>query len=281
MDRKCALLERELRRLPAVEVKEFAECERTVFFRAYTWDLWAAASLMAGGCGDDSFMDFRNTLISMGRKVFERALVDADSLAEVDFSDPIYEGYGYVPGRVYEELIKQQGVSEEEICEEEATALANAPRHPEEPAGMPFQEWDLEARFPKLAAKYSHEDANYKGEQERTARLEDAEARVARLADLLLDSGIVPSCGFVPPFRVVAKVLGTGRSPAATGREYSWEPFELYEGDFWNVVRHLEKLTPEQVRRRPDLREGKVQLDSETVANDDYALWLAAIRQKL
>ncbi len=53
---------------------------------AYHWDLWAAGYLMNGGCSDDGFAYFRAWLISQGRRVYEAALRDPDSLAEV--ADP-------------------------------------------------------------------------------------------------------------------------------------------------------------------------------------------------
>ena len=36
--------------------------------KAYRWDLWAAAYEINGGCSDDCFRDFRNYLISLGRR---------------------------------------------------------------------------------------------------------------------------------------------------------------------------------------------------------------------
>ena len=51
--------------------------------RGYTWDLWGAAYLIRGGCGDDGFGYFRRWLIAQGRERFEAALADPDSLADV------------------------------------------------------------------------------------------------------------------------------------------------------------------------------------------------------
>src|SRR5262245_39326466 len=103
MDKKCELLEAELRRLSLDEVcsfhRHFDECQD----RAYTWELWAAAYIIGGGCSDDSFSDFRATLISMGRETFERALADPHSLADMDYDAETahYEGYQYVPTTVH------------------------------------------------------------------------------------------------------------------------------------------------------------------------------------
>jgi hypothetical protein len=59
----------------------FDDCED----RAYSYELWAAAYIIGHGCSDDSFSDFRSTLISMGRETFERALEDPESLADMDY----------------------------------------------------------------------------------------------------------------------------------------------------------------------------------------------------
>jgi len=48
----------------------------------YRWDLWAAAYLIAGGCSDDSFMDFRAGLIAQGRDWYYKAAASPDSLAD-------------------------------------------------------------------------------------------------------------------------------------------------------------------------------------------------------
>ena len=48
----------------------------------YRADLWGAAYLIKGGCSDDDFEYFRRWLISRGRRAFEAALADPDSLAD-------------------------------------------------------------------------------------------------------------------------------------------------------------------------------------------------------
>ena len=140
MDKKCELLEAELRRLPLDEVRSFHrhfdECQD----RAYSWELWAAAYIIGGGCSDDSFSDFRATLTSMGRQTFERALADPQSLADMDYDAETahYEGYQYVPTTVEEEL----GGGE------------TSPRyaaHPAEPSGKSWDEDKVAELYPRLA----------------------------------------------------------------------------------------------------------------------------------
>src|SRR5262249_40852671 len=102
MDKKCELLEAELRELPLEEVRafhaHFYECQD----RAYSWELWAAAYIIGGGCSDDKFSDFRSTLISMGREIFQRTLADPQSLADIDYDAEVagYEGDQYVTSPV-------------------------------------------------------------------------------------------------------------------------------------------------------------------------------------
>jgi hypothetical protein len=50
---------------------------------SYRWDLWAAAYLINGGCSDDGFDYFRGWLVAQGQKVWEAALADPDSLADL------------------------------------------------------------------------------------------------------------------------------------------------------------------------------------------------------
>lgn len=144
MDKKCELLEVELRRLPLDELRSFHrhfdECED----RAYTWELWAAAYIIGGGCSDDAFSDFRSTLISMGRQTYELALADPQSLADMDYDSETahYEGYQYVPTAIERELGTGQ-------------RLRYAPA-PAEPRGKPWDDDKVAELFPKLAEKYRY-----------------------------------------------------------------------------------------------------------------------------
>lgn len=62
---------------------------------SYRQDLWAVAYVVLGGCSDDGFDYFRFWLISRGRKIFEKALEDVDSLCDVfsGLEDPEGDDY--------------------------------------------------------------------------------------------------------------------------------------------------------------------------------------------
>jgi hypothetical protein len=113
-DRQADTLYQLLQGRPEPELQAFGTMFRMFRARAYRWDLWEAGSLINEGMGDDSFDDFRAWLISRGRTVYEQALANPDTLADVPevqqgrdvtaelFSGVIYEVYEDTHGRVLE-----------------------------------------------------------------------------------------------------------------------------------------------------------------------------------
>jgi hypothetical protein len=145
MDKKCELLDAELRQLPLNDVRSFHAHFYDCQDRAYTWELWAAAYIIGGGCSDDKFSDFRSTLISMGRDTFERTLADPQSLADIDYDSDMadYEGYQYVTSKVERDLSGGLG-------------FPRTRPHPEEPAGTLWDEDKVAELYPRLAQKYEY-----------------------------------------------------------------------------------------------------------------------------
>jgi len=76
-------LKQRLEKLAPEELVAYQEHFDRTHEQAYNWELWGAAYLIGGGCSDDGFIDFRYGLISRGRKVYEAALADPDSLAGI------------------------------------------------------------------------------------------------------------------------------------------------------------------------------------------------------
>ena len=142
MDTKCELLTQELRKLPAPEVKSFAEHFDSCNDRAYTWELWAAAYIIGGGCSDDAFSDFRATLISMGRDTFERVISNPDTLTDMEVAEDsaFYEGYQYPVIKVYKEMTG-------------GLPMRSSP-HPESPSGTQWDEDTVADLYPRLAQKH-------------------------------------------------------------------------------------------------------------------------------
>ena len=145
MDKKCELLAAELRRLALDEVRLFHAHFYECYDRAYNWELWAAAYIIGGGCSDDAFSDFRSTLISMGRRTFEQALADPQSLADIDYDAEIahYEGYQYVATAVERDLSGGQD-------------FPRSRPHPKDPSCTNWEEEKVAELYPKLAEKYDY-----------------------------------------------------------------------------------------------------------------------------
>lgn len=143
-DRQLKALEKLLSQLPSEEVAGFARHFQELFYRAYRWDLWDAAFIVADGCSDDAFMDFRDWLISMGRSHYEAAFADVETVAQIaavpGVGYPFFEGFGSVASEVYE---KQTG-----------RELHLNLSHPDEPTGERVPEAEYPTRYPRLWQGY-------------------------------------------------------------------------------------------------------------------------------
>jgi hypothetical protein len=145
-------LRQQLRALSLEEVlsfhAHFGACERA----ANRNDVYAAAAIIDGfWVSDDAFEYFRYWLIAQGRKVFDNALRDPDSLAQVVDEGAVceFEAFGYVSAWVWEE---KTGKTMDNMPVQEGT-----PRKEEEgPAWK--DDADLMRRFPKLWQKFSDKD---------------------------------------------------------------------------------------------------------------------------
>ncbi|MFF8912672.1 DUF4240 domain-containing protein [Streptomyces sp. NPDC015032] len=148
-DQADLLVER-LVRLDPEAVLDFARHFEARYNRAYRWELWGAAAVLLDGAGDDAFDFFRCWLIGQGREVFEGALHDPDSLADLldDFdaeADGEAEDLGYAADEAYEQLT---GVVAPDL---------GLPPQPTEPVGTPFRLDDdgvLAARYPALWERF-------------------------------------------------------------------------------------------------------------------------------
>lgn len=137
--------------LTAEEVLDFDATWDAVARQALTWDVWAAAWVLRGGCDDWAFQGFRDRLIALGRSAFEQALRDPDALADLDVTWDSGEDedvwISLATAEAYERLTGSE-LSEAE-SEEDA--------EPQEPEG---ERWDLQTvveRVPRLAAKVSYD----------------------------------------------------------------------------------------------------------------------------
>lgn len=137
----------------------------------------------------------------------------------------------------------------------------------------------MSVRYPKLAAKYAYKDSEWLYLKQHAERVEQQRMSAERLAKVMLDSGIIPSCGLIPQFRVAAPVLRAGRHLDANGRQRRWEPFEPNEGDYWGALSNLSKLKPEELARF-DIHTDKLILDVNGPSGDDFGTWVESLRQR-
>ena len=136
----------ELRKLTPDDIILFGNRFRYFRGQANTWELWGAIYIIHGGCGDDSFNDFREWVIGQGRDFYYRTINNPETLVDVDtdkIEDVEWEGLGYVPATVFEELTRQE--------------MPYPYQEKQETTGNEWEEEgdDLKQMFPRLAAKYS------------------------------------------------------------------------------------------------------------------------------
>lgn len=126
------------------ELTDFSRIFIELLNKAYRWDLWGAAYVIGGGCSDDSFMDFRSWLISMGKDVYEIGLKSPDELAapaiDPTVEDCFFEEFLYVADQVFEEKFNEEMDLEMD--------------YPDEPSGKPWEEDELKSMFPKLSRQF-------------------------------------------------------------------------------------------------------------------------------
>jgi hypothetical protein len=145
-EKQQSLLERELLKLTAKEVLEFDNKFRTLRGKIYTWDFWAAAYIINGGCSDDCFSDFRGWLIGQGKSIFESAVQNIETLSKLkETNDGDWEGLSYISTDIYK---KKTG--------------NDMPNEIQENFEIIGEEWEedeneLKNRFPKLYAKFGME----------------------------------------------------------------------------------------------------------------------------
>ena len=141
---KSVELQKELSRMQSKEAEQFSYAFDEKMDRAYSHILWGAAYLIHGGCGDDTFSDFRASLISRGQQAFEAATTNPDSLALEEYDDEawFYEGYQYA---VTEGVKKAVG-----------SVVDRQSPYPNEPSGEAWEETQeyFQNSYPKLWGKF-------------------------------------------------------------------------------------------------------------------------------
>ena len=151
-DAQLNVLRSALGKLSADDIEAFQAALGAQLKRSYTWDLWGADYVIHGGASDDAFEYFRRWLISKGRRVFEKVLADADSLADILAADSQgvleFEEFAYAAGDVWS---KKTGRPANQMPDTSEASYAGT-----DPSGTPFEEDEaaLSARYPKLWKRF-------------------------------------------------------------------------------------------------------------------------------
>ena len=138
-DQQIQTLHTLLSSLSKEELIAFHTHYETYLDKAYHWDLWAAAYIIGGGCSDDGFAYFLDWLIAQGEEVYTAALQDPNRLIGVAVADASeLAGFRDVMHRVFEDKYGAPMPAPQIV------------RH--DIQGEPWEEEDVEARLPELAA---------------------------------------------------------------------------------------------------------------------------------
>ncbi len=135
---KVALL-----KMAPAEILVFDKIYTKLNMAAFRWELWAVAHIIASGCSQDGFMDFRALLIRQGREFYEAMLCQPEAAAlrhnirEKDF----IEMFGHESFEAYEELTGRDMPDEHH-------------RWRAEPSGKRWKNEELEELYPRLCEKF-------------------------------------------------------------------------------------------------------------------------------
>lgn len=138
-DTQSQQLKSHLSQLSKDELIAFEAAYREKLYRAYDWDLWAAAYIINGGCSDDGFDYFCDWLISRGQEVYEAALKNPETLIdEATPWDSDFEEFRYIMMDVMREF------HQDEFPKPTIT-------RPAEPAGVAWDEETVDQKYPALS----------------------------------------------------------------------------------------------------------------------------------
>ncbi len=140
-------LQAELELLPADDIVAWNHRFDHFAAQAYTTDLWGAAYLINGGASDDGFYYFRCWLIGMGRAVYESALRNPDTLADVVKPEIMAEAEIYAAAHQAWMKVTRRSPDDDYPARDESAAMVGDEWN--------FDELDeVRRRFPRLAASY-------------------------------------------------------------------------------------------------------------------------------
>jgi hypothetical protein len=163
-DAHAERLTKRLAKLKPDEILDFTHWWDLMMREAYTWNLWGAAYLINGGCSDDGFHYFCNWLVLRGRDVFQAAVSNPDTLADVIDPDEGEVEWDGSPGRnawFAATKTKRDDAGYAALEAADAARHPNQQRYPELGEGWDFgDDEEMRKRIPRLSALYIDGDDN-------------------------------------------------------------------------------------------------------------------------
>lgn len=145
--KKGASLKSILNEFEPKDIVQFAFRYDSLMSMSYNWKLWGAAYVINGGCSDDCFEDFRQSLINQGKERFYSTLKDPESYINyIDSEELINERISYIERTPY--------VTYEVYQSKTGQELPRADFIKYELKGVPFDEATVDKQYPKLAKKF-------------------------------------------------------------------------------------------------------------------------------
>lgn len=143
----------------AADAVAFAREFDAAYDALYRWDVWGVIYLLRGGCSDDSFDYARAWVMGEGKATWERVIADPEAWAvalvddvvasDVDLDESLGER-GFDDG---ESLLYAADIAHEQVTGAELPVdPARQARGADGPAGEEWDEDEVEAAFPRLAA---------------------------------------------------------------------------------------------------------------------------------
>ena len=147
---QAAALVEELTGLGTDAVLDFSRAFDTAMDMLYTWDLWGAAYLAMGGCGDDSFEYFRAWLIADGEVTTSLGAQQPEFVLKNLLGESADPGARWAELKVHEgeEILYAAGTAHERLTGSWLPSRQSGSR--QEPEGRRWDEDDLPGRFPDL-----------------------------------------------------------------------------------------------------------------------------------
>jgi len=152
----------QLSKKPIKEIVKFDSILNGYLKKSYTADIWAAATIIMGGCNEDRFEYFRAWLLYLGREIYQDAIKNPETLIpflrEIKNDIPQLEELTFAASWAYEEKTGLDDGSYYDLYEHLAGNMANQ--------NLLQMVWNMEEsvlskKFPRLWKLYGENPLEY------------------------------------------------------------------------------------------------------------------------